>query len=69
MNNYWNVISSKHQNKLRFQAKKREITLDCALRNIVNYLKSENHNSSRPHYFKEFITGRDIEKMIDMISA
>ena len=69
MNEYWNVISLKHQDKLRFQAKKHGITTDCALRNIVNYLKSENHNASRPSYFKEFITASDIEEAIDMVNC
>ncbi len=69
MNNYFNVISTKHQDKLKFQARKRGITPDCALRNIVNYLKSENHNASRPSYFKEFVTARDIEEVIDMVNC
>ena len=69
MNNYWNVISSKHQNKLKFQARKHGITADCALRNIVNYLKGENHNTSRPSYFKEFVTARDIEEVVDMVNC
>ena len=69
MNEYWNVISMKHQDKLRFQAKSRGITTDCALRNIVNYLKSENHNASRPSYFKEFVTAKEIEGVIDMVNC
>jgi hypothetical protein len=69
MTNYWNVISMKHQNKLRFQAKKHGVTTDCALRNIVNYLKSENHNASRPSYFREFVTAKDIEGVIDIVNC
>ncbi len=69
MNEYWNVISLKHQDKLRFQARKHEITTDCALRNIVNYLKSENHNAFRLSYFKGFITANDIEEVIDMVNC
>ena len=69
MNTYWNVISSKHQDKLSFLAKRSGVTADCALRNIINYLKSINNSSSRPDHFKDFITGRDIEKMVDLITC
>ena len=53
MNPYWNVISIKHQDKLRFLAKKSGITTDHALSNIVGYLKNEWDTASCPYYLKE----------------
>lgn len=68
MNTYWNVISSKHKDKLASLAEKSGVTADHAMGNIVNYLKSINHSSSRPDHFKEFITAQDIERMIDLVT-
>ena len=67
MQEYWDMISSRHQQKLVAVARKKGIGLDTAMRNIVNYLKSDNLNSNRPDYFKEFVTARHVEGMIDMI--
>jgi hypothetical protein len=39
------------------------------MRNIINYLKSDNLNSNRPEYFKDFITARHVEGFIDTISV
>ena len=61
------MISSRHQEKLLSVAKKKGVDLDTVMRNIVNHLKSDNFNSDRPDYFKEFITARHVEGMIDMI--
>ena len=68
MNPYWNVISIKHQNKLRFLAKKSGITTDHALGNIVSYLKNEWDTAFCPYYLKEHKEAKDIEDMIDMIT-
>ncbi len=51
MNPYWNLISAKHQDKLRFLAKQSGITADRALRDIISYLEKEIENSTLPHYF------------------
>ena len=67
MQEYWDMISSRHQQKLMSVARKRGVDLDTAMRNIINYLKSDDVNSNRPDYFKEFITARHVEGMIDMI--
>ena len=67
MQEYWDMISSRHQQKLISVARKRGVDLDTAMRNIINYLKSDDVNSNRPDYFKEFITARHVEGMIDMI--
>ena len=68
MNEYWNVISIKHQNKLRFLAKNTGITADRALHGIVSYLKNEWEINPCPYYFKELKEAKDIEEMIDMIT-
>ena len=68
MNPYWNVISIKYQDKLRFLAKKSGITADYALRNIVSFLKNDWDTASCPYYLKEYKEAKDIENMIDMIT-
>ena len=67
MQEYWNIISNRHQQKLMSVARKRGVSTDTAMRNIVNYLRSDNACAGRPGYFKEFITARHVEGMIDMI--
>jgi len=67
MQEYWDIISTRHQEKLVAVARKKGIGLDTAMRNIINYLRSDNTNSGRPEYFKEFITARHVEGLIDMI--
>jgi hypothetical protein len=68
MTPYWHVISIKHQDKLRFLAKKSGITPDHALNNIVGFLKNEWDTASCPYYLKELKETKDIENMIDMIT-
>ena len=67
MQAYWDVISNRHQAKLKAVARKKGVDLDTAMRNIINYLRSDNACSDRPDYFREFITANQIEEMIDMI--
>jgi len=67
MQEYWDIISKRHQQKLVAVARKKGIGLDTAMRNIINYLKSDDVNSSRPDYFKDFITARHVEGLIDTI--
>jgi len=65
MQEYWDMISSRHQEKLLSVARKKGVDLDTAMRNIINYLKSDDFNSNRPDYFKDFITARHVEGLID----
>ena len=69
MQEYWDMISRKHHKKLVTIARKRDVDMDTAMRNIINYLKSDNLNSNRPEYFKDFITARHVEGFIDTISV
>ena len=67
MQEYWDIISTRHQEKLMAVARKKGIGLDTAMRNIINYLRSDNANTGRPDYFKDFITARHVEGLIDTI--
>jgi hypothetical protein len=68
MDLYWDLISIKHQDKLRFLAKTSGITIDQALRHIVCHLQKEWDTASCPHYLKELKETKDIEDMIDIIA-
>ena len=68
MQEYWDIISSRHQQKLVAVARKKGIGLDTAMRNIITYLKNDNTNSNRPDYFKDFVTARHVEGLIDTIA-
>lgn len=67
MQEYWDIISSRHRAKLLSVAKERNVDLDTAMRNIITYLKSETSHPNRPAYFREFVTARHVEGMIDML--
>jgi len=67
MHEYWEMISNRHRAKLLSVARKRNLDLDTAMRNIITYLKSETSYPSRPAYFSEFVTARHVEGMIDML--
>ena len=67
METYWNIISRKHQTRLCLIAKNKGIKTDTAMRNIINYIKNNSPNLIRPDYFKDFITGRQIESVIDTL--
>ena len=41
VNDYWNVISRRHQTKVRILAERHSVSIDRAFRNIVNYLKQQ----------------------------
>ena len=68
MQEYWNMISGRHRQKLLSVARKKGVSNDTAMRNIINYLRSDTAFPGRPDYFKDFITARHIEGMIDMIT-
>ena len=68
MQEYWDMISRKHHKKLVTIARKRDVDMDTAMRNIINYLKNDNLDSNRQEYFKDFITARHVEGLIDTIT-
>lgn len=70
MQEYWDMISEEHQRKLKAIAEKKGVDLDTAMRNIVNFVKQDQEvNPYVPEYFRDVITSRQIEEMIDMISS
>ena len=70
MQEYFGMISTEHQQKIKAIAERKSVSLDTAMRNIVNFLKQEqNKNSPVPEYFQELVTAKQIEETIDMISG
>ena len=68
MDDYWIVISAKHQDKVRNLARKHEVTVERAFRNIVRHLAWEVRQVSNGPYFEGFLTAQHIEGMIDLIT-
>ena len=64
---HFNLISKKHQKKLKHIAKSKGIDIDTAMRNIIKHI--EYQNSKIKAYFKDFVTTRQIEQMIDLLKA
>ena len=62
---HFNLISKNHQKKLRHIAKSKGIDIDTAMRNIISYIEQQNANIKA--YFKDFVTARQIEQMIDLL--
>ncbi|HKI49834.1 MAG TPA: hypothetical protein VKA69_10940 [Desulfobacteria bacterium] len=67
MQEYLNVISHGHREKLVSMAQKKGLNPDQAMGKIIQYLKSGSQNSNGPEYLKAFITPSHIERMIDTI--
>ena len=68
MDEYWHTISTKHQDKVRSLARRHEVAIDRAFRNIVRHLEWETKQAVGASYFDGFITARHIEGMIDLIA-
>jgi len=68
MNEYWQIISNQHQQKVRQLAESHRVTIDCAFRNIVRHLEHEMTLMSGITGFEHFLTARNIERMIDLIT-
>ena len=69
MNEYWNAISGKHQERLKQVADRSGISVERAMRNLVQYLRGENCKKLQPAYMDGMITGRQIEVLIDAIAG
>ena len=68
MNDYWNAISDKHQDKIRALAKSHGITIDRAFNNIVRHLEWEMGQLAVNGQFQTFVTAQRIEILIDLIA-
>ncbi len=70
MQEYWHIISDEHQQKLKTITEEKSVSLDTAMRNIVNFLKQDqNKDPSMPEYLQELVTAKQIEETIDMIAG
>lgn len=67
MTQQFNLISKPHQRKLKHIAKSKGIDIDTAMRNIIQHIEQQNANIKE--YFKDFVTSRQIEQMIDLLRA
>ena len=69
-NDYWHVISRRHQTKVRLLAERHSVSIDRAFRNIVNYLQQQ-ETGQLPASEKSpcLLTGRQIERVIDLIEG
>ena len=68
MNDYWNAISAKHQDKVRALAKFHGITIERAFNNIVRHLEWEMCQATVNGHFQQFVTAQRIEILIDLIA-
>ena len=64
---HFNLISKNHQKKLRHIAKSKGIDLNTAMRNLITHIEQQNKNIKS--YFKDFVTTRQIEQMIDLLKT
>jgi predicted small metal-binding protein len=68
MDQYIQIISSKHRLKLSTLARKSNVTSETAIRNIVNHLKEDHGEFGIRQALKQFVTARQIEDFIDIIT-
>jgi len=68
MNEYIQIISSKHRLKLGIIAQKSNVTSETAIRNIVNHLKEDYGDFGIKQALKQFVTARQIEDFLDTIT-
>ena len=69
MQEYWDMISSEHHQKLITLAEKSGVDLDTALRGIINCLQGENNASGYLDFVVDTITAKQIEDMIDTLTV
>lgn len=67
MNDYWYIISAKHQDKVRNLAKTYGVSIERAFRNIVRHLEWEMSQMAEVNGFERFLTAHHIEGRIDLI--
>ena len=68
MNQYIQMLSSKHRLKLCTIAKKSNVSSETAIRNIINHLKEDYGQFGIRQALKQFITARQIEDFLDTIA-
>ena len=68
MQEYWQIISKRHQEKLKTVAKANGVNLETAMCDLVKYLKNDASSLGKPKYIADFITAQQIETLIDFIT-
>ena len=68
MNQYWDLLSQVHKDKLQSLAKKNGIPIEQVFRNLLKYLEWEMANQLDSGTFEEMLAIRQIERMVDSIS-
>ena len=68
-NDYWRIISRRHQIKVRTLAEKHNVSVGRAFRNIVDHLKRERSQLDEIGVFNGYVTADQIEHMIDIVST
>lgn len=68
MDQYIDLISSEHRLKLGILAQESNISSETAIRNIVNHLKEDHGECGIRPALKKFVTARQIEDFIDIIT-
>ena len=68
MDQYIQIISSKHRLKLSAIARKSNVTSEIAIRNLVNHLKEDNGEFGIRQALKQFVTAKQIENLIDTLA-
>ena len=68
MNQYIQIISSKHRIKLSAIARKSNVSNETAIRNIINHLKEDHGEFGIRQAIKQFVTARQIENFIDSLA-
>jgi len=68
MDKYIDIISPEHRLKLGILAQKSKVSTETAIRNIVNHLKEDHGEFGIRQALKQFVTARQIEDFIDIIT-
>lgn len=64
---FFRLISKKHQQKIIKLAGKKGVSIETAMRNMVNYIEAQ--NCTIKSYFKGCITAAQVEQTIDLLSG
>ena len=69
MQEYWNMISNEHQQRLIILAEKLGIDIDTAMKNIINCLQGGDNLGEYYLYCMSPACANQIEEMIDTMTA
>jgi hypothetical protein len=64
---YWGLLSEDYQKKLRRLAECEGVSINKALFDIVDHIKTTNCLYDRPLYFHDVVTIRQVEEVIEQV--